>query len=839
MLCLLLYTFFMDSLTEKQIERIKTLTSSVHGLTTIEAKKRIEQHGLNIIAESKKQSIFLSFLSRFKNPLVIILLFASFISASTGAFIDFAIILSIILFSVIIDFIQEYQSEKAADKLKQKAATHVWVLRDGKKEEITASHVTIGDIVMLSSGDVVPADIEIISSRDFHVDESTLTGESFPVEKFDGSEILMGSTVLNGEASGVVVRIGVSTEFGKIAHTLTLKRPETDFEKGIRQFGMLVMQLTLTLVIFIFFANLIQRHDLFNSFLFAIALAVGLTPELLPMIVTVNLSKGALRMSKKGVIVKHLPAIQNFGSMNILCTDKTGTITENSIKLERYENIHGEDDKKVLKYAYLNSAFQSNLKSPLDEAILAHTEAKTTEFKKMDEIPFDFIRKRLSVVVKNDEHILICKGAPENIWPVAGHYDDNGTVKKMTHESLKKFSKRFDELSAEGFRVLSIAYKVLESSDKVFNKDDETDLVFLGYTAFLDPPKHAVKDVLISLHESGVGLKILTGDNELVTKKVCDELSIPVKGIVLGKDLIHKSERALKRIALNNTIFARLTPDQKEKIILALKKANNVVGYLGDGVNDAPSLRAADIGISVDNAVDVAKESADIILITKSLKVLHDGIMEGRVTFANTMKYIFMGMGSNFGNMVSVSIASLVLPFLPLLPIQILLNNLMYDVSQLTLPTDNVDLQDISTPQRWDIGFIKKFIFTFGPISSLFDFATFYVLLFVLHYSIPAFRTGWFVESLVTQSIVILAVRTKKVPFFMSIPSRYVIASAMGAALVSILIAQTSIGSLFQFIPLTLPYWTFLIAIVICYIGIVEIIKKKFYEGFSKKVVPV
>lgn len=802
-----------------------------HGLTSSEAYKRIEKYGLNVVVESNQQSILLSFLSRFKNPLVIILLFASFISASTGAFIDFTIILSIIIFSVVIDFIQEYQSQQAAEKLKQKAATHVWVMRDGKRIEIVASHVTIDDIIMLSSGDVVPADAAILSSRDFHIDESTLTGESFPVEKFDGQEVLMGSTVLNGEATAKIIRIGADTEFGKIAHTLTLKRPETDFERGIRQFGFLVTQLALTLVIFIFFANIIQHHNLFDSFLFAIALAVGLTPELLPMIVTVNLSKGAMRMSQKGVIVKHLPAIQNFGSMNILCTDKTGTITENKIKLERYENIHAEDDKKVLEYAYVNSAFQSNLKSPLDEAILAHSEAKNKEFKKIDEIPFDFIRKRLSVVVKNSEKLLICKGAPENIWPVAAHYDDNGTIKKLTPEMLKRFSKRFNELSAEGFRVLAISYKTLSDKDDTFNKDDENDLIFLGYTAFLDPPKHAVKDVLASLHESGVGLKILTGDNELVTKKVCDELQIPVKGLVMGKDLLHKSERALKRIAIENTIFARLTPDQKEKIILALKKANYVVGYLGDGVNDAPSLRAADIGISVDNAVDVAKESADIILITKSLNVLHEGIKEGRITFINTMKYIFMGMGSNFGNMISVSFASLVLPFLPLLPIQILLNNLMYDLSQLTLPTDTVDPEDIKTPQRWDMHFIRKFIFTFGPISSLFDFITFYILFFVLHYSIPMFRTGWFIESLVTQSIVILVVRTKKVPFFHSIPSRFVILSAIGAGCASILIAQTKIGALFQFNPVTLQYWTFLLVIVVCYISIVEIAKKRFYKN--------
>ncbi len=823
----------MEMISPAQEKRITELSSHLHGLSTQEAKKRIDTYGLNLVSESKKQNFFVSFLSRFKNPLIIILLFASFISASTGAIVDFIIITAIVFFSVIIDFIQEYQSEQAAEKLKQKATTHVWVMRDGEKKEITASHVTKGDLVMLSSGDVVPADMEIITADDFHVDESTLTGESFPVEKGAGQEIMMGSTVLNGDATGVIVRIGSETEFGKIAHTLSLKRPETDFEKGIRHFGMLVMQLTLTLVIFIFFVNIIFKHDLFNSFLFAIALAVGLTPELLPMIVTVNLSKGAMRMAKKGVIVKHLPSIQNFGSMNILCTDKTGTITENKIRLEKYENILGEEDAKVLKYAFLNSSFQSNLRSPLDEAILAHSEAKSHEFKKVDEIPFDFIRKRLSVVVRNSEYMLICKGAPESVWSVTSHYYDGQGVKKITKDIQQTLAKRFKELSTEGFRVLAVAYKIVPNKKTEFTKDDENNLIFLGYTAFLDPPKESAKEVLQSLHTSGVTLKILTGDNELVTQKVCRELDIPVSGVVVATQLLHVTERALQRIAINNTIFARLTPDQKDRIILALKKANNVVGYLGDGVNDAPSLRAADIGISVENAVDVAKDSADIILVTKSLHVLQEGIIEGRKTFVNTMKYIFMGMGSNFGNMFSVSIASLIMPFLPLLPIQILLNNLMYDVSQLSLPTDNVDMEEIKKPLRWDINFIKHFIFTFGPISSLFDFITFVGLLYIFRYSVPAFRTGWFIESLVTQSLIILAVRTKTVPFFKSKPSVYVIWGAIGAAIASIVISQTQLGIIFQFVKLPGTYWVFLIIVVILYIMVVETAKKIFYTQLN------
>lgn len=827
----------MDSIsfTESQLKLLHQLKSNKHGLTSEEAARRHREFGPNTIITNQQQGTLRAILTRFNNPLVIILLIASAISAFTHNYVDFIIIASIVLVSVVLDFIQEYQSSSAAEKLKQKASIHTWLFRDGHRIELTAPHITVGDLISLTTGDVVPADAEVISSVDFHIDESALTGESYPVGKTEGSAIFMSSTVVNGNALCVVTSVGKSTRFGSIAESLAKPRPETDFERGIRKFGYLVMQITIALILIIFLVHILLQHNLFESFLFAIALAVGLTPELLPMVVTVNLAQGATRMAKKGVIVKHLPAIQNFGGMNMLCTDKTGTITENKIKLERYENAEGVEDVTVLKLAYINSFFQANLKSPLDEAVLAHGEAAPHGVTKLAEVPFDFIRKRLSVVVKsaNDSSHdvqLICKGAPESVAEACGFAMIKGEVKPMTISIRKELEQRFKQLSSEGYRVLSVAYKPLANYPQTITKTDENDLIFAGYTSFLDPPKHAVKSILIDLKSAGVGLKILTGDSELVTKKICEELAIEVDGIILGSQLIHVSDRALARIAMENTIFARLTPEQKERIILALKKNGLVVGYMGDGVNDAPPLRAADIGISVDNAVDVAKESADVILTRKSLKVLHDGILEGRRTFTNTMKYIFMGMGSNFGNMMSVSVASLLFPFLPMLPIQILLNNLMYDLSQLALPTDHVDEADLKEPKRWDMKYIRKAIITFGPISSFFDFVTFYVLLYILHVSIPTFRTGWFIESLISQSIVILATRTRHIPFWKSRASKYVIISVIATCVAAITIAQTPIGAYFRFVPVPSTYWVYLVAIVVAYVCVVEVAKRRFYK---------
>jgi Mg2+-importing ATPase len=683
---------------------------------------------------------------------------------------------------------------------------------------------------LLGIGDIVPADCTVLWTKDLHVDESSLTGESFPVQKNKGDDMFMATTVVNGEAIVSVVNIGKSTKFGHIAEKLLQKKPETDFQKGLKQFGYLIVQLTLVLVIVIFFLNALLRHDILQSLLFSLALAVGLTPELLPMIVTVNLAKGATRMAKKGVIVKHLPSIQNFGSMNILCTDKTGTLTENTIKLERYEDFTQTENKRVLSLVYINSFFQSNSKNPLDEAILQHKEVHPHGFEKIDEIPFDFIRKRLSVVVHhNKETLLVCKGAPEDLFDNSTHVENRGKIVSFDKKLKEKVINRYEKLSNDGYRVLAVAYKKVAAKN-TYGKNDEKDLVFMGLTAFLDPPKQAAKEVIKSLTNDGVTLKILTGDSELVTKKICEELDIPVQSIVTGKQLLHVTQSALPALVLKGTIFARLTPDQKDRIIIALKASGNVVGYMGDGINDASALKTADIGISVDNAVDVAKESSDLILVTKSLRVLQDGIIEGRRTFANSIKYIFMGTGSNFGNMFSVSIASLFLPFLPMLPIQILVNNLLYDVSQLALPTDNVDKEDIKAPLRWDMHFIKRFVLTFGPISSLFDIITFVSLLTFFHASIPVFRTGWFVESAITQALIILTIRTKKVPFYKSRPSQLLIVGAVIATISSIVLSQSSLGTLFQFTSLPSNFWLFIAGIVISYFVVIEITKIVFYK---------
>jgi Mg2+-importing ATPase len=820
-------------ITPKVNELLHTLHTHKTGLSSSEAHHRLQHLGKNVLVDNKRKTLIVEFLSKFKNPLIIILIVASLVSFFTESYIDTVIILLIILISVVLDFYQEYQSQQAADKLKARVSLQALVMRDGTKTEIPVSHLTVGDIVYLSTGDVVPADIIIMASRDLHIDESTFTGESFPAEKHDMEHIFMGSTVANGEATGVVTNIGKDTKLGRIADKLSMTRPEGDFEKGMKQFGFLISKITIVLVVIIFLINAVFKQDILGSFLFALALAVGLTPELLPMIITVNLSKGAMRMAKKGVIVKHLPSIQNFGSMNILCTDKTGTITENKIRLELYEDIHEDESSRVLEYGFYNSHFQSNMKSPLDDAILAHKHVKVHHFTKVDEVPFDFVRRRLSVVIEDRKgKVIVTKGAPESVFSISSHYDDNGQKVKFSPTMKRTLKKRFQELSGRGFRVLAVAYKHLRTSEKVFNKRDETDMVFLGFMAFLDPPKESVKPFIKSLYEEGVLLKIITGDNELVSRKVCEELDVPITGILLGEDVRHMPMKTLSSKAAQTTIFARMNPEEKNKVILALKRNNNVVGYMGDGVNDAISLRSADIGISVENAVDVAKESADIILTHKSLQVLREGVMEGRKTFMNTLKYIFMAMGSNFGNMFSISFASIFLSFLPMLPIQILLNNLMYDISQLSLPTDNVDDEAVKLPLRWDFNFMKRFIFIFGPLSSLFDFITFYVLLVVFHATVPFFRSGWFVESLITQSLVIFVVRTRKVPFFRSKPSGYVIFSTFFGIVLAILITQTFVGRFFDFVPLSGGYWIYMIGVVFAYVILAEMAKVFFYRSF-------
>lgn len=825
-----------------QEDLFQKLSSQKAGLSPEEAKKRLKIFGANRLEEKKKTNVVLSFFSKFLNPLILILLFASLISAFLGELSNFFIILIIILISAGIDFYQQFNAENAAEKLKQRVSLKAEVIRSGLKQEILASEIVPGDMIFLSAGDLVPADCRIISSRELTVSESSLTGESYPVEKQvktlnDSSSlserinsVFLGTSVLSGEAEALVIKTGTATEFGKLAEHLIEKRPKTEFETGIEKFGFLLAKITLILVILVFFVNAFFKHDILNSFLFALALAVGLTPELLPVIVTINLAKGASRMAKKEVIVKDLPAIQNFGSMNVLCTDKTGTLTEDKIKLERYEDLSGQENDQVLLYGFLNSHFQTGLKSPLEKAVLTH-EVNLTGFEKIDEVPFDFIRKRLSVIVKKGrENLLITKGAPENILPHCSHVFLKETS-ELTEKNRQKILERFKDLSSEGYRVLAVAYKKIESQ-KTYNVDDEKNLTFLGLMAFLDPPKESAKEALSLLENAGVTLKILTGDNEIVTQKVCQELGLNIEGVMLGEEIEKLTDLELEKKMQTTNIFARLNPDQKQRIILSLKKAGNVTGFLGDGINDAPSLREADIGISVQNAVDIAKESADLILLRKDLHVLKDGVLEGRKTYGNIMKYIQMGTSSNFGNMFSVAGASLFLPFLPMLPIQILLNNLLYDVSQLTVFTDNVDPEYLQTPKKWDLKFIRHFMLIFGPISSIFDFATFFILLFIFRATVPLFQTGWFVESLVTQTLIIFSIRTVVSPFFKSWPSTPLIISSLGVALAGSILPFSPLAQIFSFAPPPLKFYLLLILLIALYLLIVEKTKVWFFHKY-------
>ncbi|MFA7080564.1 MAG: magnesium-translocating P-type ATPase, partial [Candidatus Bathyarchaeia archaeon] len=721
------------------------------------------------------------------------------------------------------------------------------VIRDSIKQEIKFPEIVPGDIIYLSAGDIAPADARVISAKDLFINQSALTGESFPVEKISGAikgkqnstsewnnYCFMGTSVVSGSATAVVVKTGGATEYGKIAKKLMEKAPETEFERGIKGFGFLIMQVTFLLVIFVFMTISLRNPTemgVIEALLFAVALAVGLTPELLPMIITINLSRGAMAMSKKGVIVKRLSAIENFGSMNVLCTDKTGTLTENRIKLVLNVNLEGEEDKKVFLNSFLNSNFQTGLKSPLDEAILKHKEIDVSKYNKIDEVPFDFIRRRVSVVVEElGQRFFVAKGAPEEIMKVCSYYEQREVIADLNEEAQKNILQKYDEYSARGLRVLGVAYKRLKEEKKTYSINDEVDMIFLGFVAFLDPPKETAKQSLQLLTRAGIELKILTGDNELVTRKVCEDLGLEIKGIAVGNDLANKTDEALMAIVEEANVFCRVNPIQKDRIISLLKTNGHVVGYMGDGINDAPSLKNCDVGISVDNAVDVARESADIILSKNDLTVLAEGVFEGRKTFGNTMKYIMIGVSSNFGNMFSVAGAAIFLTFLPMLPVQILLNNLLYDISQSTITTDKVDEEYIERPKRWDMTFIKRFMISLGPVSSIFDFLTFFIMLYIFNAGPALFRTAWFVESIITAVIVVFVIRTRRRPFWKSKPSRYLIFSSIAIIVFALIVPNTPLGQIFGFVPLPPLFFGILILIIGAYVILAEVIKGYFYK---------
>ena len=829
------------------------LETSPAGLNSQEAEKRLEIYGRNEFARKKKRAAIFNFLSRFKSPLVIILMIAGAVSAALNSIPSFIVIYTMVILSVTLAYYQETNASKAAELLREKVATLATVLRDKTKQEIKLPFVVPGDIIYLSAGDINPADARVIEAKDLFVNQSALTGESFPVEKTSSpveskdasitewnNYLFMGTSIVSGTAMAVVVRTGGNTEYGKIAARLVEKAPETEFERGTKQFGFLIMQVTFLLVIFVFMINALLHPDakgVLEALLFAVALAVGLTPELLPMIITINLSKGAQRMSKKGVIVKRLSSIETFGSMNVLCTDKTGTLTENQIKLLLHIDMEGKEEEKVLLYSFLNSRLQTGLKSPLDEAILKHQEIDITNFQKIDEVPFDFVRRRVSVVVeKEKQRFFIAKGAPEEILKVCSYYEVDGLISDISEETRRKIEQKYFDLSAEGLRVLGVASKKLREEKAVYSINDESDMTFLGFVAFLDPPKETAKQSLQMLSKANVELKILTGDNELVTRKVCSELGFEVKGVVLGNEIALMTNEALSAVVEDANVFARVTPAQKDRIISVLKTNGHVVGFMGDGINDAPSIKTSDVGISVSNAVDVARESADIILLKNDLTVLGEGVLEGRKTFGNTMKYIMMGVSSNFGNMFSAAGGSVFLPFLPMLPIQILLNNLLYDTSQTVMTTDNVDAEYIERPKRWDISFIRRFMVIIGPVSSLFDFVTFFTMLFVFQNVIDpklfpsTFQTAWFIESLCSQTLVVLIIRTRKVPFYKSKPSKYLVAMLLAVISFAIIVPYTPVGAFFGFVPPPPAFYLALAGILGAYAVLAETVKKWFYK---------
>ncbi|TLG72675.1 magnesium-translocating P-type ATPase [Methylocystis sp. B8] len=829
------------------------------GLTSAEAHRRLAAFGSNVFRDRQQQSLILQFLSRFKNPLVVLLLVASAISALTGEVTNFLIIFALVLFSVTLDFVQEYNAGKAAESLRQSVSVRATVIRDGKPLQTLVTDVVPGDLVALSAGDMIPADGLILEARDLFVKQALLTGEPYPVEKRPGAlsanatelqdaanAVFMGTSVISGSARMRVVKTGAGTAIGAIADSISRQPPATAFEIGTHRFGMLIMRLTVLLVLFVLLVNALLHKPWLESFLFAVALAVGLTPELLPMVVSVTLSRGALHMAKKRVIVKRLASIQNLGSMDVLCTDKTGTLTEAKIKLEQHVDSEGRPSDRVLELAYLNSFFETGLKSPLDDAILDHENIDVSACKKIDEVPFDFERRRVSVLVeKSGDRLLVVKGASEEIIALCNRYEEKGITRQSTLDapSLARIHAQRIALEKEGFRVLGIAWRDVPLDHPHAVVGDETELVFAGFAAFLDPPKASAGEALATLAQSGVTVKIVTGDSELVTQHVCATLNIPVTGVLTGKEIAEMDDSALRVKVEQANLFCRVNPSQKDRVILALKARGHVVGYLGDGINDAPSLHSADVGLSVDSAVDVAKEAADMILLDQDLHVLYDGVLEGRRTFANIMKYIMMGTSSNFGNMFSMAGAALFLPFLPMLPTQILLNNILYDISEVPIPLDEVDPEDVRRPQVLDMSFIRNFMLVIGPISSAFDFLTFYVMLVVLKADEALFQTGWFVESLSTQVLVIFIIRTRGNPF-RSRAHPVLVATSVTIAAMGAVLPFTPLGPYFGFASLPGRFYAILAAMVIAYLLIVETAKKGFYRwlggsGGSRRADPV
>ena len=857
-------------------QALTTMKSHEEGLSEIEVENSRETWGANDLGQKKKDGFVIEILTRCKNPLVIQLLVIAVVSLATGDPASATFVGVMVVLSVGLSYYQETKSGKAVEKLNAMVQTNCHVIRGGREVEIPMSEIVPGDIVSLQAGSIIPADLRLLTAKDFFVSQSSLTGESMPVEKVAESPespskaviempnaVFQGSNVVSGAARAMVINTGFRTHFGSISEKLGSAPVLTSFDRGIAGFTWLMIRFMVVMVSVVFLLVGLTKHNWADALSFALAVSIGMTPEMMPMMIAVNLAKGALAMSKKKVIVKKLNAIQNFGAIDILCTDKTGTLTQDRVILEKYVDVTGRQSEDVLRYAYMNSYYQTGLRNLLDRSVLSHTDLDVDRgCRKVDEIPFDFQRKRMSVVVDyEEEHVLICKGAVEDIYKSCTHYQVDDEVYMMIDLIKNDLLEEFEALSRDGYRVLGIAYREFPREKASFSISDESDLTLLGYIAFLDPPKESAQKAIASLARYGVATKILTGDNALVTRKICKDVHLEAGEIITGDRLIDLSEEQLGDLAEKTSVFARLSPAQKESIIVALQKRGHVVGYMGDGINDALSMRVADVGISVDTAVDVAKESADIILLENSLMVLEDGILEGRRVFANIIKYIRMGASSNFGNMFSMTGSSYFLKFLPMAPIQVLLNNLLYDFSQIGIPYDNVDEEFLLKPRKWNIGNIKNFMLCVGPTSSIFDYTTFLLMLYffkcsnlnlaapaeLLHrfaggpkvapddtYAAALFHSGWFVESIITQTLIVHVIRTRKIPFLQSTASPALFLSTLTIILIGSAIPYIPpVAASFGMVPLPPIFWAFIAGTMLCYVTLTHSVNAWFARKFG------
>jgi Mg2+-importing ATPase len=861
-----------DAATKDISETFARLKSSATGLTEEEASERLEIFGPNEVAHEQHNQWLHRLWLAVRNPLVILLSILAIVTFATGDYIGASVMVAMVILGVSLRFVQETRADNAAAKLKAMIKVTATALRDGQSKEIPLQQLVPGDVVKLSAGDMIPGDVRLISAKDLFIIQATLTGESLPVEKTDALDTrtnispiehtnlcFLGTSVESGAATAVIVATGAQTYFGKMAKSLTGTQVVTAFDRGVKKFVWLMITFMLVMVPLVFGIYGLTKHDWKTAFFLALAVAVGLTPEMLPMIVSVCLSKGALAMSKKKVIVKKLNSIQNFGAMNVLCTDKTGTLTIDHVILELHCDVFKNESEAVLRDAYLLSHFQTGLKNVLDRAVLKykelHKELSIDKYKMVDEIPFDFSRRMMSVAVEapDGERQLLTKGAPEAVFTRCTHFESEGEIIPMEPILAGDLVQQVNELSEDGFRVLAVATKKL-GSQTTFNKADECDLVLTGYLAFLDPPKDTASKAIEALRQHGVTVKVLTGDNDLVTRKVCSEVGIHAEKILLGSQVEPMSDADLADAVETMDVFARLSPSHKKRIVQALQKKGHVVGFMGDGINDAPALRAADVGISVDNAVDIAKESADMILLEKNLMVLEEGVLEGRKVFVNILKYIRMGASSNFGNVFSFVGASAWLKFSPMSPLQILTNNLLYDFSQVPIPTDNVGPSQISKPRPWQIGDITRFVLFIGPISSVFDYTTFFLMWFYFKcsnlglvpptadlaarfagvnpaaepdktYAAALFHTGWFVESLMTQTLIIHVIRTNLLPFIQSRASWQLTMTTIVIMLIGAILPFSPLGPFLGFVPLPWRFWPFLILTLLCYVGLTQLVK--------------